>query len=321
MQKKKFDIYNWSNYLVFLAILVFFGIFGNNFLALKTIYSTINNGSPLILITCGVTFSLLVGIIDMSVAAIGYASGVVSGLLMMAFDLPFPIVFVISVAVGVFLAWINSLLFVRLKLNAMLVSLGMMLVIRAIARIFTNDNTVVLGDHVKYIRQAKVAALGGFHYTLFALIAVIVVCQFILKHTAFGRKLLLVGNDENVAKRIGINTEKVKTQALLCEGALCGIAGAFWLVTQGSIVTTGLNNYEFLALAAACLGGTSLLGGRGSFFPSAVIGALILLFLQAGMSNMGINIFVMPFVRGLIIFIAMYVDSIRTKKMMGSKLS
>ena len=320
MQKKKFDIYNWSNYIVFLAIMVFFGIFGNNFLALKTIYSTVNNGAPLILITCGVTFSLLVGIIDMSVAAIGYASGVVSGLLMMAFDIPFPIVFIISVAVGVLLAWINSLLFVKFKLNARLVSLGMMLVIRAVARIFTNDNTVVLGDHVKYIRQARIAELGGLQYTLIALVAIIVVCQLVLKYTSFGRKLLLVGNDENVAKRIGIDTDKVKTQALLCEGVLCGMAGAFWLVIQGSIVTTGLNSYEFLALAAACLGGTSLLGGRGSFFPAAVIGSLILLFLQAGMSNMGINIFVMPFVRGLIIFIAMYVDSIRTRKIMGSRL-
>ena len=320
MQKKKFDLFNWSNYLVLACIMIFFGIFGNNFLTLKVIYSTINNGSPLILITCGVTFALAVGIIDMSVAAIGYASGVVAGLVMMATNLPFAVCFFISVAVGVTLSWINSVLIVKLKLNSMLVTLGMMLVIRAIARIFTNDNTVVLGDHVKAIRQAKVAALGGFHYTLFALIIIVIICQVVLKRTAFGRKLLIVGCDENVAKRIGINVDKVKTQALLCEGLLCGVAGALWLVTQGSIVTTGLNNYEFLALAAACLGGTSLLGGRASFYPGAFLGALILLFLAAGMSNMGINIFVMPFVRGLIIFVAMYVDSIRTQKMMGNKL-
>ena len=320
MQKKKFDIANWANFIFFAVLLIFFGIFGTNFLALKTIYATINNGSPLILITCGVTFSLLVGIIDMSVAAIGYASGVVAGMLLVKFAIPFPITVLVGLAVGVLLAWINSLLFVKFKLNAMLVSLGMMLVIRATARIFTLDKTVNLGDYVKYIRLARIEALGGLHYTLLVLIAIVVICQLVLKYTTFGRKLLLVGNDENVAKRIGINVDKIKTQALLCEGLLCGIAGIFWIITQGSIVTSGLNNYEFLALAGACLGGTSLLGGRGSFFPAATIGALILLFLQSGMSNMGINIFVMPFVRGVIIFVAMYIDSVRTKKMMGNKL-
>ena len=320
MQKNKFDLFKWSNYLVLACIMIFFGTFGNNFVALKTIYSTINNGSPLILITCGATFALAVGIIDMSVAAIGYASGVVAGLVMMATNLPFAVCFFISVAVGMFLSWINSLLIVKFKLNSMLVTLGMMLVIRATARIFTNDNTVVLGNHVKAIRQARIESLGGLQYTLIVLVLIVVACQVILTHTPFGRKLLIVGCDENVAKRTAIDVDRVKTYALLCEGLLCGIAGAFWLVTQGSIVTTGLNNYEFLALAAACLGGTSLLGGRASFYPSAFLGALILLFLSAGMSNMGINIFVMPFVRGLIIFVAMYVDSIRTQKMMGNKL-
>ena len=149
-----------------------------------------------------------------------------------------------------------------------------------------------------------------------------VVLHLVLKHTAFGRRLLLVGCDENVAKRIGINVDRVKTRALLLEGLLCGFAGSFfWIVAEGAIVTTGLNSYEFLAIAGACLGGISLLGGRGTIFPGAVIGSLILLFLAAGMANAGISIFVTPFVRGVIIFIAMYIDSLRTRRMMGNKLA
>ena len=67
-----------------------------------------------------------------------------------------------------------------------------------------------------------------------------------------------------MAKRIGIKTDKVKTRALLLEGLLCGFAGSFfWIVIENAVVTTGLNSYEFLAIAGACLGGISLLGGRG----------------------------------------------------------
>ena len=301
--KKKFDIFSLSSYLVLLAILVVFGIFGNNFLTLKSIYATINNGLPLILITCAVTFSLIVGIIDLSCAAIGYAAGVTSGMLMHWYGIPFPVALLVGLAIGVFLGWINSLLIVKLKMNGMLV-------------------TFTLGDHVKPIRQARIAALGGLQVTVIVMIVIAVILHLVLTRTAFGRKLLLVGCDENVAKRIGIKTDKVKTRALLLEGLLCGFAGSFfWIVIENAVVTTGLNSYEFLAIAGACLGGISLLGGRGTIFPGAVIGSLILLYLAAGMSNAGISIFITPFVRGVIIFIAMYIDSIRTRRMMGNKLA
>ncbi|MCI2049930.1 MAG: ABC transporter permease [Lachnospiraceae bacterium] len=321
MRTKKIDILSYSNYIVLAIILIVFAIGGNNFLTLKSIYATINNGSPLIIITCGVTFALLVGVIDLSVGAIGYAAGVAAGLLMNRLDMPVALAFLCGIALGVFIGWVNSLFIVKFKMNPMLVSLGMMLIIRAIARIFTDDKTVTLGDHVSAMRKARVAALGGMPMLMFGLIAVIIVCTFVLRHTPFGSKLLAVGCDEKVARRIGINTDRIKTAALMTCGGVCGIAGCFWIVTLGSVVTTGLNSYEFLAIAAAVLGGTSLLGGRGSIYPGSVLGALILLFISSGMSNMGVSIYAIPFVRGIIIFIAMYVDSLRTQSMLKTPMS
>lgn len=320
MKKNKIDLYNMSSYFVLLAILIVFGIGGNNFLTLKSLYATANNGSAQILIACAATFGLLVGIIDLSVAAIGYLSGVVAGMMLHLYSVPYPVAFLAGVAVGLLLGWINSLLIVKFKMNGMLVTFGMMLVLRAVGRIFTNDKTITL-DKVKPLRQARIDALGGLQISLIVLIVIIVALQFILKYTAFGRRLLLVGCDENVAKRIGINADRVKTEALMIEGLLCGMAGSyFWIVVQGSIVTSGLNGYEFLAIAGAVLGGVSLLGGHGSIFPGAVIGSMVLLYLASGMANMGIDLFVTPFVRGIIIFVAMYVDALRIRKMMGNKL-
>ncbi len=321
MKKKKIDIYSLSSYFVLLAILIVFGIGGNNFLTVKSLYATANNGSAQILIACAATFGLLVGIIDLSVAAIGYIAGVVSGMLLHSFNVPYVVAFVVGVAIGVFMGWVNSLLIVKFKMNGMLVTFGMMLVLRAFGRLFTNDKTITL-DNVKKMRQARIDALGGLQISLIILVVIIVILSLVLKYTAFGRRLLLVGCNENVAKRIGINADRVKTQALMLEGLLCGIAGSFfWIVVQGSIVTSGLNGYEFLAIAGAVLGGVSLLGGRGTIFPGAVIGSLILLYLASGMANMGIDIFVTPFVRGVIIFIAMYVDALRTRKVMGNKMA
>jgi ribose/xylose/arabinose/galactoside ABC-type transport system permease subunit len=322
MRTKKFDsnrIFNYSTYAVLALIFIVFTIGSDKFLTLKNMYTTIFNGGPLIIITCAVTFALLVGVIDLSVGAMGYASGCLAGILINNYDVPIALAFLAGIALATFIGFVNSLFIVRFKMNAMLVSMGMMLDIRAIAKIITNDKTITLSN-LTPLRQAKIEALGDFPILLFVIILIVIVCSVVLTRTAFGKKLLAVGSNEKAAKNIGINTNGIKSAALILCGAICGIAGCIWIITLGSVVVTGFASYEFLAIAAAVLGGTSLLGGRGSFYPGSFIGALILLFIASGMAIMGISPFVIPFVRGIIIFIAMYIDSLRTKAMMGSVL-
>ena len=314
---KSNSIFQYSTYFVLALIFAVFTIGSDKFLTLTNMYTTIFNGGPLILITCAVTFALLVGVIDLSVGAMGYASGCLAGILIKNYDTPIALAFLAGIALATFIGWLNSLFIVRFKMNALLVSMGMMLVIRAATKIITHDKTISLSN-LSFLRQAKIGALGGLPALLFVIVLIVIVCSLVLNKTAFGRKLLLVGCNEKVAKDIGINTDGIKSAALIICGAICGIAGCFWIITLGSVVVTGLINYEFLAIAAAVLGGTSLLGGRGSFYPGSFIGALILLFIASGMAIMGISPYAIPFVRGVIIFIAMYVDSLRYKAMMNA---
>lgn len=314
---KSGGIFQYSTYFVLALILIVFTFGSDKFLTLTNMYTTMFNGGPLILITCAVTFALLVGVIDLSVGAMGYASGCLAGILINNYDTPIALAFLAGIALATFIGWLNSLFIVRFKMNALLVSMGMMLVIRAATKIITNDKTISLFS-LSFLRQAKIDALGGFPLLLLVVFFIVFACSAVLTKTAFGRKLLAVGSNEKVAKNIGINTDGIKSAALIICGAICGIAGCFWIITLGSVVVTGLISYEFLAIAAAVLGGTSLLGGRGSFYPGSFIGALILLFIASGMAIMGISPYAIPFVRGVIIFIAMYIDSLRYKAMMGT---
>ncbi len=321
MQTNKLNlnkVFNYSTYIVLALILIVFTIGSDKFLTLKNIYTTMFNGIPLILIACAVTFSLLVGIVDLSVGAIGYASGCMAGVLIKSYNVPVAYAFLAGIALALLIGWINSVFIVKLKMNPMLVSLGMMLIIRAVAKIIINDRTLMLGDSVAGLRQAKIAVLGDFPILLIVVFFIVFACNMVLHRTPFGKKLLAVGSNENVANNIGISTSRIKSAALIISAGICGIAGCFWIVTLGSVVSTGLASFEFLAIAAAVLGGTSLLGGRGSFYPGSFMGALILLFIQSGMAIMGISPYVIPFVRGIIIFIAMYIDSLRSKSIMSS---
>ncbi len=320
MKNNKFkldNIFQYSTYIVLALIFIFFSMGSDKFLTLKNVYTTMFNGGPLILITCAVTFALIVGVIDLSVGAMGYAAGCLAGILIKNFDVPIVLAFLAGIGLATFIGWINSIFIVKLKMNAMLVSMGMMLIIRAVAKIITHDKTISLFS-LSFLRQAKIKAIGDFPILLLVVFFIVIVCNIVLKRTPFGRMLLTVGSNETVAKNIGINTDRIKSAALIITGAICGIAGCFWVITLGSVVVTGLISYEFLAIAAAVLGGVSLLGGRGSFYPGSFIGALILLFIASGMAIMGISPYAIPFVRGVIIFIAMYVDSLRHKSMMNA---
>lgn len=317
MKIKKFkldNIFQYSTYIVLVLIFIIFTIGSDKFLTLKNMYTTMFNGGPLILVTIAVTFALMVGVIDLSVGAMGYASGCLAGILIKNHDVPIVWAFLAGIALATFIGYINSLFIVKFKMNSMLVSMGMMLIIRAVAKIITHDKTISLFS-LSFLRQAKVQAIGGFPLLLLVVFFIVIVCSVVLKRTAFGRKLLAVGSNEEVAKNIGINTDRIKSAALVITGAICGVAGCMWIITLGSVVVTGFYSYEFLAIAAAVLGGTSLLGGRGSFYPGSFIGALILLFIASGMAIMGISPYAIPFVRGVIIFIAMYIDSLRYKAM------
>lgn len=313
LEKKPFNFSAWSVYLVFVLLLVVFSIISPSFLTFSNIYSVILNGGPLILITCAITYALLTGLIDLSVAAVGYASGSLCGILLKIFNAPIWVAFLGGLVLALVIGGINSLLVVKFKMNVVITTLSMMLVIRGLGKIITRDQTILMGNNIAVIRRARIGFLGGFPALLFFIIAVVMVSQLVLHYTRFGRYIIAVGCNEKAAKNIGINVSKIKTLVLLTTSGICGIAGVIWVITLGAVVTRGLNSYEFLAIASAVLGGTSLFGGKGSFFPGSLIGVLILLFIANGLTIVGVSPYVMPLIRGVIIFIAMYADSLRLR--------
>ena len=309
LTKGNFNAFSLSTYVVLAAIFVVFSILSPNFLTLSNVYTTFLNGTPLIIITCAITFALLTGTIDLSVGATGYAAGCTAGIMMKS-GVPIPLAFTIGIVLAIGLGCLNSLLIVKFNLNSMLTTLGMMLIIRGIGKLVTQNASIMLSD-LGAIRQTKWAALGDFPVIIIIAIAIVIVSQLILKFTTFGRNLIAIGCNERAASNIGINVNAIRARALILTSTISGIGGIFWIITLGSVNTRGLSSYEFLSIASAVLGGTSLFGGRGDFFPGSFIGSLIFLFIANGLSVIGTSPFVIPLIRGVLIFVAMYADSLR----------
>lgn len=310
--RQKNRIFSLSVFLVFVVMMGIFTSLSSNFLTLSNVYNVLLNGSPLILITMGITFALLTGTMDMSVAAVAYMTGCVFSILLQLAGWNIILAILAALLGAVLLGFINSLLITRGNMNALIVTLGMMMVIRGIGKIVTQDRLILMGPEVTAIRQSRIEFLGGFPTILISVILIIAACQIVLKYTGFGRQLIAVGCNEVAARNIGVSVRGIKAASLLLSAGVSGMGGILWVITLGSVIPRGLNSYEFLAVASAVLGGTSLFGGRGSFFPGSTLGVLIYLFISNGLSVVGTSPFVIPLIRGAIIFLAMYADSLRT---------
>ena len=149
-----------------------------------------------------------------------------------------------------------------------------------------------------------------------AVFAVVVMCAFVLlRWTTLGRQIYAVGNDVEAAKKAGINADRVRGTAFVICGFLAALGG-FISVAQLGVVDAGFGEYrEFDAIAAAVLGGTSLFGGIGSVFPGTVLGALMIQMVTVGLVSAQVDLYLQPLVAAGIIFLAVLLDSIRTRQL------
>ncbi|MBA7684097.1 Ribose import permease protein RbsC [subsurface metagenome] len=156
-------------------------------------------------------------------------------------------------------------------------------------------------------------SVAGISLPTIVFVVVVVVAYFVLYHTAFGRSIYAVGGNPVAAWLSGINVRNTQFAAFAISGFLAGLAGVLTLGRVLACTMHTLLGLEILTIAAVCIGGISLMGGRGSLI-GTLIGVLILAFINNGMSVLGASPAVQGIVRGIIIIIAVTVDYMRRRR-------
>jgi len=140
-----------------------------------------------------------------------------------------------------------------------------------------------------------------------------VVFHYLLKYTVYGRQLMAQGNNEEAARKLGIRTKRNAIIAYVICGAMAGFGGVLSAGQVGALSSNFAKGNEFDIIPAAVLGGISLFGGKGSILPGAVIGIVLVNTITNGLTMMAANPYVYTIVRGVIIFIAVMLDSMNYK--------
>ena len=295
---------------VWAGLIALFSLLRGSFFTSTTFGSVANRIPALAVVAAGMTLVMITGGIDLSVGSLLGLCGAVVGVLMADQHWSLVPAMLASVAVGGLIGWVNGAVSVQLRLPSFIVTLGMLEIARGLAFEVTGSETKYIGASVETL-GAPMAGLAVSPAFLIALI-VIAAGQVLLSQTPFGRRLIAVGANREAAHLSGVRTEppRIIVHALL--GALAGLGAVFNCSRLGSADPNAGVGFELSAIAAVVVGGTSLMGGRGSVVKT-FLGVLIIATLEAGLVHVGVSEPLKRIVTGMVIVLAVLADGWRRR--------
>ncbi|MDQ2663906.1 MAG: ABC transporter permease [Candidatus Eremiobacteraeota bacterium] len=273
----------------------------------------------------GETFVIITSGIDLSIGSLVALSGVVMALFANSLQVHgfalIALTLLVGLAVGAGAGFVNALPVVKLNLPPFITTLAMMQVALGLSYILSGGRPVALtsGDFQNtglglFLGNVTHAMrLPGIPIPVIWMIVVIVVCSVLLMRTRFGRYVFAIGGNEEAARLAGVDVARVKTLVYVISGMCAAVVGFLYmsLFSSGS-PQTGTGDEMLEAIAAVVVGGTSLMGGRGTIV-GTFFGALLIGLLYNAMNLLGIDSYLQKVVLGAVILLAVVLDELRKR--------
>lgn len=290
------------------ALVLLFSALSDRFLTLRTLTTIANQIPDLTIVAVGMTFVLLVAGIDLSVGSVMALCGTITGLVLIDWNWPLWAAATTAIGTGLCCGLVNGAVTVVWSVPSFIVTLAMLEIARGGAYYVSNSQSQYLGAAIEPL-GAPLSAVGVSPAFLIALF-IVFAGQFILSATVFGRYVLAIGGNELAARYSGLRVERYRLATFVLLGGLTGLAGVFHAARLSASDPNAGVGFELSAIAAVVIGGTSLMGGRGSVAKS-FLGVLIIAVLQSGLAQIGAQELTKRIVTGLVILVAAIADAYR----------
>jgi ribose/xylose/arabinose/galactoside ABC-type transport system permease subunit len=265
----------------------------------------------------GMTFAIAMGGFDLSVGSVQVLTAIVVASLISIVDPPLAILG--AVLTGFALGLLNGVLISKLRLPAFVVTFGMMSVIRGVALLVTQGQSVMITKHIEFglLNNGKIL---GLPVPFFIMVIVFVILSILLKNTAFGRHACAIGGNRAAAIVSGVNIDRVTIAVFGLVGVTAAISGIM-LASQLMIVDATLGTgFELQAITVSVLGGTSLSGGHGNLI-GTIFAALLLATIASALNILKVISFYQYLAMGALLIFALAIDTARRAFIAKSLLS
>ena len=255
----------------------------------------------------GMTFAIAVGGFDLSVGSVQALTAIVAASLLAVASVPIAII--AALLTGLVLGLLNGVIITKLKIPAFVVTFGMMSIVRGVALLVTQGQSVMITKHPDFatLNNGKVL---GVPVPFIIVLIVLAALYLILHHTPFGRHTCAIGGNRAAAIASGINVDRVTILVFGLVGVTAAISGVM-LSSQLMIVDGTLGTgLELQAIAISVLGGTSLSGGNGNLV-GTLLAALLLAAIASALNILKVAAFYQYLFVGVLLIFALSIDTVR----------
>ena len=305
-RKRKFNFGSLTIILITAILFTYLTLTSETFFTYRNIYAILYGVSFQFIAVIGFTYLMIIGEIDLSVGSIYAFSGMFMGYLMVMKKVPLLPAMGISLLACVLLGAITGFLIVRFKLNSMMVTIATMTLIRGLASNFVKR--MYGATYPSDMRHISKIEVNEVYLTIIIMIVLVVILEILLKKSSIFKRLYSVGENRLTARIYGIKSNRIIISLFALSALSAGIGGIL-LSSRVTYADTAIGlGLEFHLLTAAVLGGASLYGGRGSMLGSAV-GLIFLATILNGMVIFNIEPLLQQLIVGIILIVAVFVDT------------
>ena len=258
------------------------------------------------IMSVGAIYAPITGGIDLSVGSIAALSGIVANVLMNVYGLNWMLAIFITLLIGVLIGWVNGIVTTKFLVPAFIVTMAAKTYLFGIAMLVSN------GDQITIMQPKEFLVIGvgkflGIPIPIYIMVILALGSHILLKHTVFGRQAIAVGANEVSAKLSGVNPDKTRIIVYIISSVTATIAGIVMASLTQQAFAMNATGYEFDVITAIVIGGTSLMGGNGSV-AGALIGAVMVGFINNGLNLLDMPSSFHPIATGLVILIALIMN-------------
>jgi len=263
--------------LTLLIVVLFSILYPYSFCSWDNLNAILRNLAFEGILAIGMMVLLVSGEFDLSVGAMASMIGVITAWLMKVAGWPVPLAVTAGLAIGALAGAMNGVFVAKLRVNALIATLGTMGIFQGIALLIGGPGITFLPESFSSVGQAE---LFGLQSPVWLLAALGLVVHIFLTHSRFFRQLFYVGSNAKAARLSGIHVDRMQIFAFAMMGMIAGLAGIVYASRIGTATATVGVGAELQAIAAVILGGASLSGGKGTIW-----GALVGVFFMALIKN------------------------------------
>jgi len=286
----------------FLLLCLVLSLLSDRFLTVSNMVNVLRQSTINGIIAVGMTYVILTAGIDLSVGSILALTAVVTASLLQVDGMSVAMAVLVGLMLGGVLGLISGLIITKASVPPFVATLGMMTVARGLALTYTEGRPITgLPDSFRFLGTGS---LGPVPMPIIIAGLAFIVGYIVLTQTWVGEYIFALGNNPVAARYAGINTHIYTIFVYVVAGALAALAGMILIARLNSAQPTAGLGYEFDAIAAVVVGGTSFAGGEGSLW-GTLLGVLVIAVLNNGLNLLNVSSFYQPVVTGLVIALAL----------------